>query len=135
MVGSNAAGAFTNFLDEESVKLIAVKRLDMALIRWVKVLRLLVLGKIGIIHGSKTLLIQTEDGQITEPYSISSWIGLSWVGPLHAHLHDVKRAEFIAITDSDAMQAGLESFKNRRHYSCNLKPLMLFQFWIKTIPT
>lgn len=65
------------------------------------------LGKIGIIHGSKTLLMQTDDGQITEPYSISAGLDYPGVGPLHAHLFQTRRAEFIAITDEEAMQAGI----------------------------
>ena len=108
--GSNAAGAFYEFLDEESVKLIAVEAAGHGVDSGESAATS-VLGKIGIIHGSKTLLMQTEDGQITEPYSISAGLDYPGVGPLHAHLHDVKRAEFIAITDSDAMQAGLNLSK------------------------
>ena len=70
-----------------------------------------VLGKEGIIHGSKTLLMQTPDGQITEPYSISAGLDYPGVGPMHAHLYKSGRAEFIAITDDDAMTAGLELCK------------------------
>ena len=67
-----------------------------------------VLGKEGIIHGSKTLLMQTNDGQITEPYSISAGLDYPGVGPMHANLYKTGRAEFIAITDDEAMTAGLE---------------------------
>ena len=70
-----------------------------------------VLGNEGIIHGSKTLLMQTKDGQITEPYSISAGLDYPGVGPLHAHLCKSKRAEFISITDDEAMQAGLDLCK------------------------
>ena len=108
--GSNAAGAFYEFLDEESVKLIAVEAAGQGVDSGESAATS-VLGKIGIIHGSKTLLMQTEDGQITEPYSISAGLDYPGVGPLHAHLHDTKRAEFIAITDSEAMQSGLEVSK------------------------
>lgn len=108
--GSNAAGAFYEFLDEESVKLIAVEAAGHG-VNSGESAATSVLGKIGIIHGSKTLLMQTEDGQITEPYSISAGLDYRGVGPLHAHLHDTKRAEFIAITDSEAMQSGLEISK------------------------
>lgn len=108
--GSNAAGAFYEFLDEESVKLIAVEAAGYGVDSG-KSAATSVLGKIGIIHGSKTLLMQTEDGQITEPYSISAGLDYPVVGPLHAHLHHTKRAEFIAITDSEAMQSGLEVSK------------------------
>ncbi len=108
--GSNAAGAFYEFLDEESVKLIAVEAAGHGVDSGESAATS-VLGKIGIIHGSKTLLMQTEDGQITEPYSISAGLDYPGVGPLHAHLYDTKRAEFIAITDSEAMQSGLEVSK------------------------
>ena len=108
--GSNAAGAFYEFLDEETVKLIAVEAAGHGVDSGESAATS-VLGKIGIIHGSKTLLMQTEDGQITEPYSISAGLDYPGVGPLHAHLHDTKRAEFIAITDTEAMQSGLELSK------------------------
>lgn len=108
--GSNAAGAFYHYLDHENVKLIAVEAAGKGIDSGESAATS-VLGKIGIIHGSKTLLMQTEDGQITEPYSISAGLDYPGVGPIHAHLHDVKRAEFIAITDDEAMQAGLQLCK------------------------
>ncbi|MGV7107450.1 tryptophan synthase subunit beta [Flavobacterium sp. U410] len=108
--GSNAAGAFFEFLDEENVKLIAVEAAGHGVDSGESAATS-VLGKIGIIHGSKTLLMQTEDGQITEPYSISAGLDYPGVGPLHAHLHNVKRADFEAITDNEAMQAGLNLCK------------------------
>lgn len=108
--GSNAAGAFYEFLDHEDVTLIAVEAAGHG-INSGESAATSVLGKIGIIHGSKTLLMQTNDGQITEPYSISAGLDYPGVGPLHAHLHDVKRAEFEAITDEEAMIAGLNISK------------------------
>lgn len=108
--GSNAAGAFYHYLDNENVKLIAVEAAGKGIDSGESAATS-VLGKIGIIHGSKTLLMQTEDGQITEPYSISAGLDYPGVGPIHAHLHYVKRAEFIAITDDEAMQAGLQLSK------------------------
>lgn len=108
--GSNAAGAFYHYLDNENVKLIAVEAAGKGIDSGESAATS-VLGKIGIIHGSKTLLMQTEDGQITEPYSISAGLDYPGVGPIHAHLHDVKRAEFIAVTDDEAMQAGLQLCK------------------------
>lgn len=108
--GSNAAGAFYHFLDEESVKLIAVEAAGLGVDSGESAATS-VLGKEGIIHGSKTLLMQTEDGQITEPYSISAGLDYPGVGPLHAHLCDSGRAEFISITDDQAMKAGLELCK------------------------
>ncbi|WP_296143725.1 tryptophan synthase subunit beta [uncultured Flavobacterium sp.] len=108
--GSNAAGAFYHYLNNENVKLIAVEAAGKGIDSGESAATS-VLGKIGIIHGSKTLLMQTEDGQITEPYSISAGLDYPGVGPIHAHLHDVKRAEFIAINDDEAMQAGLQLSK------------------------
>lgn len=108
--GSNAAGAFYHFLDEENVKLIAVEAAGKG-VNSGESAATSVLGKIGIIHGSKTLLMQSEDGQITEPYSISAGLDYPGVGPLHAHLHQTKRADFMAITDDQAMSAGLHLCK------------------------
>lgn len=105
--GSNAAGAFYHFLEDETVKLIAVEAAGKG-VNSGESAATSVLGKIGIIHGSKTLLMQSEDGQITEPYSISAGLDYPGVGPLHAHLHHTKRADFIAITDTQAMTAGLQ---------------------------
>ncbi|MCL9807111.1 tryptophan synthase subunit beta [Flavobacterium amniphilum] len=108
--GSNAAGAFYHFLDEENVKLIAVEAAGKGIDSGESAATS-VLGKIGIIHGSKTLLMQSEDGQITEPYSISAGLDYPGVGPLHAHLHATERAQFMAITDDQAMNAGLDLCK------------------------
>ncbi|HKX86376.1 MAG TPA: tryptophan synthase subunit beta [Flavobacterium sp.] len=108
--GSNAAGAFYHFLDEENVKLIAVEAAGKGIDSGESAATS-VLGKIGIIHGSKTLLMQSEDGQITEPYSISAGLDYPGVGPLHAHLHATERAQFMAITDDEAMEAGLNLCK------------------------
>ena len=103
--GSNAAGAFYHFLDEPNVKLIAAEAAGKG-IHSGESAATSILGKTGIIHGSKTLLMQTNDGQITEPYSISAGLDYPGIGPLHAHLFDSKRAEFIAVTDDEAMQSG-----------------------------
>ncbi len=104
--GSNAAGAYYHFLDDERVGLIAVEAAGKG-VDTGESAATSILGKEGIIHGSKTLLMQTKDGQITEPYSISAGLDYPGVGPMHAHLHTTKRAEFIPITDDDAMTAGL----------------------------
>lgn len=105
--GSNAAGAFYHYLDQEKVKLIAVeasgKGVDSG-----ESAATSVLGKEGIIHGSKTLLMQTKDGQIIEPYSISAGLDYPGVGPQHAYLFQSGRAEFLNATDDEAMRAGLE---------------------------
>ncbi|MEO4006144.1 tryptophan synthase subunit beta [Flavobacterium sp. CAU 1735] len=108
--GSNAAGAFYHFLDDANVQLIAVEAAGKG-IDSRESAATSALGKTGIIHGSKTLLMQSEDGQITEPYSISAGLDYPGVGPLHAHLFTSGRAEFAAATDNEAMQAGLELCK------------------------
>lgn len=108
--GSNAAGAFYHFLDNENVKLIAVEAAGKGIDSGESAATS-ALGKIGVIHGSKTLLMQTADGQITEPYSISAGLDYPGVGPMHANLFQTNRAEFIAITDDEAMQAGIELAK------------------------
>lgn len=108
--GSNAAGAYYHFLDNAAVKIIAVEAAGLGIDSGESAATS-VLGKVGIIHGSKTLLMQTPDGQITEPYSISAGLDYPGIGPMHAHLFTTKRAQFICITDNDAMQAGLELAK------------------------
>lgn len=108
--GSNAAGAFYEYLEEENVQLIAAEAAGHGVDSGESAATS-VLGKIGIIHGSKTLLMQSDDGQITEPYSISAGLDYPGVGPMHAHLFDSKRAVFEAITDEEAMKAGLNLCK------------------------
>ena len=108
--GSNAAGAFYHYLDQESVKLVAVEASGKG-VNTGESAATSVLGKEGIIHGSKTLLMQTEDGQIIEPYSISAGLDYPGVGPQHAYLFKSGRAEFLNATDDEAMQAGLELSK------------------------
>ncbi|MBD0779795.1 tryptophan synthase subunit beta [Maribacter sp. ANRC-HE7] len=104
--GSNAAGAFYHYLDNPDVGVIAVEAAGKG-INSGESAATSVLGKVGIIHGSKTLLMQTTDGQITEPYSISAGLDYPGVGPMHAHLYRSGRGEFVSITDDDAMKAGL----------------------------
>lgn len=108
--GSNAAGAFYEYLEEENVQLIAAEAAGHG-VNSGESAATSVLGKIGIIHGSKTLLMQSDDGQITEPYSISAGLDYPGVGPMHAHLFDTKRAVFEAITDEEAMKSGLNLCK------------------------
>ena len=108
--GSNAAGAFFHYLDNEDVKLIAVEAAGKG-IDTGESAATSILGKEGVIHGSKTLLMQTEDGQITEPYSISAGLDYPGVGPQHAYLHQTGRATFLNATDDEAMKAGLELCK------------------------
>jgi tryptophan synthase beta chain len=105
--GSNAAGTYYHYLDELDVKIIAVEAAGKGIDSGESAATS-VLGREGIIHGSKTLLMQTKDGQITEPYSISAGLDYPGVGPMHANLYKTGRAEFISITDDEAMVAGLE---------------------------
>lgn len=108
--GSNAAGAFFHYLDTPEVGIIAVEAAGKGIYTGESAATS-ALGKEGIIHGSKTLLMQTEDGQITEPYSISAGLDYPGVGPMHAHLFRSGRGEFISITDDAAMKAGLQLAK------------------------
>ena len=108
--GSNAAGAFYHYLDNKNVKLIAVEASGIGIDSG-KSAATSILGNTGVIHGSKTLLMQTKDGQITEPYSISAGLDYPGIGPLHANLYKNKRAEFMSITDNQAMTAGIELSK------------------------
>ena len=105
--GSNAAGAYYHYLENTDVKLIAVEAAGKGVYSGESAATS-ILGNEGIIHGSKTLLMQTQDGQIVEPYSISAGLDYPGVGPMHANLFKSGRAEFIAITDDQAMTAGLE---------------------------
>ena len=102
--GSNAAGAFYHFLDEPTVRLVAVEAAGLG-VQSGHSAATSVLGTAGIIHGSRTLLMQDRDGQITEPYSISAGLDYPGIGPLHAYLGAVGRSEFKAVTDADALQA------------------------------
>lgn len=108
--GSNAAGAFYHYLDNKEVGIIAVEAAGKGIDSGESAATS-ALGKVGIIHGSKTLLMQTQDGQITEPYSISAGLDYPGVGPMHANLFASGRGEFISITDNEAMKAGLELCK------------------------
>ncbi len=102
--GSNAAGAFYHFLDKKKVKLIAVEAAGKGIGSGHSAATM-VLGKPGIIHGSRTMLMQTDDGQITEPYSISAGLDYPGVGPFHANLFETGRAAFVSATDEEALQA------------------------------
>lgn len=104
--GSNAAGAFYHYLNEVSVKLVAVEAAGKG-VNSGESAATTFLGKPGVLHGSKTILMQTDDGQVTEPHSISAGLDYPGIGPLHAHLSDSKRAVFLAVTDEEAMQAGV----------------------------
>ena len=102
--GSNAAGAFYHFINSPSVRLIAAEAggegIDSG--RSAATIRL---GREGIIHGARTLVMQTEDGQILEPYSISAGLDYPGIGPLHAYLAEEGREEVVAIDDDQALEA------------------------------
>ncbi|MDF2385424.1 tryptophan synthase subunit beta [Nostoc ellipsosporum NOK] len=108
--GSNAAGAFYHFLEEPSVKLYAVEAAGCG-INSGKTAATSVLGRAGILHGSKSLLMQTEDGQVVEPHSISAGLDYPGIGPLHAHLFDTGRATALSATDAEALEAAFELAK------------------------
>ncbi|MDX2072390.1 MAG: tryptophan synthase subunit beta [Haliscomenobacter sp.] len=104
--GSNAAGAFYHFLNDTRVRLVAVEAAGEG-IHSGKSAATSVLGTKGVIHGSRTLLMQTADGQIVEPHSISAGLDYPGIGPLHAHLISSGRAEAISITDEESLEAAL----------------------------
>ena len=105
--GSNAAGAFYHYLEDENVELIAVEAAGLGIDSGESAATSQ-LGDVGVIHGSKTILMQDEYGQIVEPYSISAGLDYPGVGPLHAFLFDEKRAKFMNATDKEALDAAFE---------------------------
>ncbi len=105
--GSNAAGVFYHFLDEPDVKIIAAEAAGLG-IESGKTAATTFKGKPGILHGSKSLLMQTDDGQVVEPHSISAGLDYPGIGPLHAHLWESGRAQFLGITDQESIDAGFE---------------------------
>lgn len=102
--GSNAAGAFYHYLNERDVNLVAVEASGLG-VESGETAATISIGDVGFIHGSKTMLMQDDDGQITEPYSISAGLDYPGVGPLHAHLAVSGRAEFLSATDQEALDA------------------------------
>lgn len=108
--GSNAAGAFYHFLEDSEVQLIASEAAGLG-INSGQSAATTTLGKMGVLHGSKTLLMQTDDGQVVEPYSISAGLDYPGIGPIHAHLFDSGRGHFHQVTDEEAMKAGVELSK------------------------
>ena len=104
--GSNAAGAFYHFLEDEKVQLIAVEAAGHGVNSGMSAATTQ-LGKIGVLHSSKTLFMQTEDGQVVEPHSISAGLDYPGIGPIHANLFDTKRATFLSATDNEALQSVL----------------------------
>lgn len=104
--GSNAMGAFYHYLDEPDVKLVAAEAAGLGL-QSGKSAATTFLGKPGVLHGSRTILMQTPDGQVIEPHSISAGLDYPGIGPIHAHLFETQRAQFIYVSDKQAMEAGL----------------------------
>ena len=105
--GSNAAGAFYHYLDEENVELIAVEAAGLGVDSGESAATSR-LGEIGVLHGSKTILMQDEYGQVIEPYSISAGLDYPGIGPLHAFLNESDRAIFMNATDQEALDAAFE---------------------------
>jgi len=105
--GSNAAGTFYHFLDEPSVDIIAVEAAGCG-VHSGKSAATTQLGRPGILHGSKSYVMQTEDGQVVEPHSISAGLDYPGIGPLHANLHATGRGKFLSATDQEALDAAFE---------------------------
>lgn len=105
--GSNAAGTIYHYVNDDRVKIVLAeaggKGIDTGMSA-----ATIQLGKIGIIHGSKTLVMQSQDGQIEEPYSISAGLDYPGIGPIHANLATNKRATVLAINDDEALNAAFE---------------------------
>jgi len=108
--GSNAAGAFYHFLDEVSVELVAVEAAGQGVHSGMSAATTQ-LGKPGVLHGSRSLVMQTDDGQVVEPHSISAGLDYPGIGPLHAHLFDSRRSTFLSATDEEALQAAFQLAK------------------------
>jgi tryptophan synthase beta chain len=105
--GSNAAGAFYHFLDQEKVELIGVEAAGLG-VDTPETAATLTLGSPGVLHSSRSILMQTEDGQIVEPYSISAGLDYPGIGPMHANLFKTKRATYLWATDAEVLDAALE---------------------------
>lgn len=108
--GSNAAGAFFHFLNNKKVNLIAVEAAGKGL-STNETAATTLKGQTGVLHGCKTLLMQNKDGQVTEPYSISAGLDYPGIGPLHAYLYKNKRAEFLYVSDKQALKAAYQLMK------------------------
>ena len=102
--GSNAAGTIYHYLDDERVKIVLAEAGGLGVFSG-KTAATIQLGKKGIIHGARTFVIQNEDGQIEEPYSISAGLDYPGIGPMHANLAETHRAKVIAVNDDEALEA------------------------------
>jgi tryptophan synthase beta chain len=101
--GSNAAGAFYHYLNEPTVELVAVEAAGHGVHSGMSAATTQ-LGSTGILHGSKSIVMQTKDGQVVEPHSISAGLDYPGIGPLHAFLYESKRGNFMSATDEEAIQ-------------------------------
>ncbi len=108
--GSNAAGAFYHFLDDLQVQLVAVEAAGCGIDSGMSAATTQ-LGKPGVLHGSKSLVMQTPDGQVVEPHSISAGLDYPGIGPLHAHLYESGRARFLSATDKESLDAAFNLTK------------------------
>jgi tryptophan synthase beta chain len=108
--GSNAAGAFYHFLDDENVKLIAVEAAGLGIDSGMSAATTQ-LGSVGILHGSKSYVMQTEDGQVIEPHSISAGLDYPGIGPMHANLFESQRGKFLSATDKESLDAAFQLAK------------------------
>ena len=108
--GSNAAGAFYHFLDEPQVEIVSVEAAGHGVNSGMSAATTQ-LGVAGILHGSKSIVMQTKDGQVVEPHSISAGLDYPGIGPMHAHLFTSGRAVFLSATDQEAMQSAFEISK------------------------
>jgi len=104
--GSNAAGAFYSYLDDENVELIGVEAAGKG-VNTAETAATLCVGSAGVLHASRTIIMQNADGQINEPYSVSAGLDYPGIGPLHAHLHRTGRAKYLAATDEEVLKAAL----------------------------
>jgi tryptophan synthase beta chain len=102
--GSNAIGSFYHYLENDRVQLIAVEAGGKG-VESGETAATMVTGRPGVIHGSRTMLMQTDDGQITEPYSISAGLDYPGIGPIHSYLHKIKRVVFDNVNDDEALEA------------------------------
>ena len=108
--GSNAAGTFFHFVDEPSVKIIAAEAGGFG-VNSGKSAATTFLGTTGVLHGSKSIVMQTNDGQVIEPHSISAGLDYPGIGPFHANLFKNNRAEFFSINDDEALESAFELTK------------------------
>ena len=105
--GSNAAGTIYHYLDDERVKIVLAEAGGLG-IESGQSAATIQLGTVGILHGTKSLVMQSEDGQIEEPYSISAGLDYPGIGPMHANLAATKRATILAVNDDEALEAAFE---------------------------